>query len=66
MEPQLEHRVQMWSPQYRRGTDLLDCIQRKATEMIHRMENFFYSKRDEALARVAACLETFEVRLGGL
>ena len=56
----------MWSPQYRRDTDLLDCIQRKATEMIHGMENFFYSKRDEALARVAACLETFEVRLGGL
>lgn len=35
----LEYCVQMWSPLYRRDIDLLEHIQRRATEMIHRMEH---------------------------
>ena len=36
---------QMWSPQYRRDMDLLECIQRRATEMIHGMEHLFNEDR---------------------
>lgn len=34
VRPCLEYYVQMWSYQYRRNVDLLDCIQSTATEMI--------------------------------
>jgi len=34
--------VQMWSSQYRRDMDLLECIQRKATKMIRGMEHLSY------------------------
>ena len=37
--------VQMWSPQYRRDTDLLEHIQRRATKMIKGMEYFSYEDR---------------------
>lgn len=33
VRPHLEHCVQMWSAQYRRDMDLLECVQRGATEM---------------------------------
>jgi len=29
----------MWSPQYRRDTDLLECPQKRATKMIQGMEH---------------------------
>jgi len=35
VRPHLEHCIQMWSPQYRRDINLLEHIQRRATEMIH-------------------------------
>ena len=35
----------MWSPLYRRDTDLLECIQRMATKMIPEMEHFSYEDR---------------------
>jgi len=31
--------VQMWSPQCRRDTDLLDRVQRRATKMMHKVEH---------------------------
>ena len=38
----LEYCIQMWSPQYRRDIDLLD---RRATEMIYRIEYLSYEDR---------------------
>ena len=35
----------MWSPQYRRGMDLSERVQKRDTEMIHRMEDLFYKDR---------------------
>ena len=35
VRPHLEYCVQMWRPQYRNDTELLDHIQRKAMKMIH-------------------------------
>ena len=39
VRPHLEHCVQMWSPQYRRDIDLLECIWRRATKIIQGMEH---------------------------
>ena len=38
VRPYLEYCIQMWSPQYRRDKDLLECVQRRATEMIQEIE----------------------------
>ena len=35
VRPHLEYCIQMLSPQYRRGIDLLECFQRRATRMEH-------------------------------
>jgi len=32
----------MWNPQYKRGMDLLECVQRRATKIIQGMEHRFY------------------------
>ena len=45
VRPHLEHCVQMWRPQYRRNVDFLECIQKRATKMIHRMEHLSYKDR---------------------
>jgi len=45
LRPHLEYCIQMWIPQYRRGIDLLECIQRRATKMVHRMEHLPYKDR---------------------
>ena len=39
MRPHLEYCVQMWSLQYRRDIDPLECILRRATKMIQGMEH---------------------------
>ena len=39
MRPHLEYCVRMWSPQYGRNVDLLECIQKRDTEMIQGMEH---------------------------
>ena len=44
VRPHLEYCVQMWSPQYRREMDLLH-MQRRATEMIHGMEQLSYKNK---------------------
>jgi len=45
MKPPLECYIQMWSPQYRRDVDLLECIQRRATKMIQGIEYLPYKDR---------------------
>ena len=42
VRPHLEYCTQMWSPQYRRDVDLLECIQRRATKIIQGMEHLPY------------------------
>jgi len=41
----LEYCVPMWSPQYRRDTDLLKCVQRRAARTIQGMEHLPYKDR---------------------
>jgi len=50
LRPQLEHCIQMRSPQYRRDADLLECIQRRATIVIHGVEDLTYEERLRELA----------------
>ena len=37
--PHLEYCIHMWSPQYRREVDLLECVQRRAAQMIQGIED---------------------------
>ena len=37
VRPHFQYCVQMWM-QHRRDTDLLECVQRRATKMIYKME----------------------------
>ena len=37
VRPHLQYCIQMWSSQYRRDTDLLECIQRRATELVEHL-----------------------------
>jgi len=43
--PHLKYCIQMWSPQYRRDMDQLECIQRRDTKMIQCMEHLPYEDR---------------------
>ena len=73
VRPQLEHCIQMWSPQYRRDTDLSECVQRRATNMAQGMEHLHYEDR---LRELGLCslenrrlqgdlIETFQYLKGG-
>jgi len=45
VRPHLEYCIHMWSPQYRRDMDLLECVQSRATKLIHGVERLFYKDR---------------------
>ena len=45
VRPHLECCVQLWNPQYRRDTDLLECVQRSATKMTQGMQYLTYEDR---------------------
>ena len=41
LRPHLEYCIHVWSAQYRRDTDLLERVQRRAANVIHGMEYLF-------------------------
>jgi len=45
VRPHLEFCVQLWSPQHRKDTDLLEQVQRRVTKMMRVMEHLSYDKR---------------------
>lgn len=45
VRPHLEYCIQMWSPRYRRDMNLLELIQRRATQMMQGIEYLPYEDR---------------------
>ncbi|KFW62887.1 hypothetical protein AS28_02563, partial [Pygoscelis adeliae] len=45
LEPHLESCVQLWSPQHKKDTDLLERVQKRTTKMIRGMEHLCYEER---------------------
>jgi len=45
VRPHLESCIQLWNPQHRKDTDLLEKVQSRATKMMRGMEHLSYEAR---------------------
>jgi len=52
VRPHLEYCVQSWGPQLKKGEELLERVQRRATRMMRGLEHLSYDEKAEAVGLV--------------